>query len=902
MQIAELRYPLIPTKLTPPLRQETWMMRSHLLDLLDNATSKRLILIVAPAGFGKSTLAAQWLLRTHATSPVAWLSLDEYDQDGQRVLAYLVGAVSRVCPGALPATGNLLKAHDTPPLYAVLDTFLTELAGIPQGCTLVLDDYHTVTAQAVHHLVAYLLRHLPSSCRLVLLSRLDPPLPLARLRVEGQLFELRAADLRFTRSEIATLLTLLEGCAPDPTYTTALHRHTEGWPIAIQLASLARPDGRAAETFPSAARRQLADYLAGEVLAHQPVAVQNSLPLLATTPRFCVELAAALLGAPEDLASAERLLEHLETANLFLIPLDEERRWYRFHHLFHDWLHRRLRQIHGMATERALQRRAAAWFAEAGCIEEAVQLYLAAGDEDEAAGLIERSLATNLGRNLAIGPPDYWLKLLPPHLIDRRPGLMLIKARISSLTFNIPALAAGLERVAELLPAERQADAPPPWPAFFGDLAVLRGTLAHWRGRSEQAIAELEQALGMESRLNLYIQSLAILGSAYAITGRGQEGLQRLQAEFRGCTGNTASAIACYFSLCAMHTLMGNLDEVERAAAAMAELTAAQGPTNFWHLMAVANLGHVAYERGDLDLATRHYGLVAQHPYATNTGVVIAAMAALATLAARQGDGEQANAWTDEARRLAEEFDSPYLRNQALALQALLALWHNDNAKALHLARQIGHDIPISTYFSSRKPPIIRAHIFVLAGDQADQQQAENDLAQMHAALEVHPNIPALMAVLANQALLYHKQGRASRARRAIEQAVALAAPRGYVQAFVDLGPAILPLLRELAGAGAYPTYIGRILNACGAATPSATRPSTSRLRRSYLLSRREHEILVLLAERWSNQEIAEQLHITINTVRKHTSTIYDKLGVSSRREAVAAARSIGLLADRQLR
>ncbi|MCS6883676.1 MAG: helix-turn-helix transcriptional regulator, partial [Chloroflexaceae bacterium] len=269
-------------------------------------------------------------------------TLDEHDQDPLRLLAYLAGAVEHAAPGALPATLDLLNAPRPAPLYTVLEAFLAELAALPGGLTLVLDDYHALSSAPVHQLTAYLLRHLPPACRLALISRTDPPLPLARLRAERQLAELRAADLRFTPAETVALLTALEGAPPDPDRAAALHQQTEGWPIALHLAALARADGRVAGALSGRARRQIAEYLAEEVLARQPADLQAALPALAVPERFCAGLAAALLGASEH--AGERLLERLEGANLFLMPLDGEGRWHRFHALFRDLLQRRLRQ------------------------------------------------------------------------------------------------------------------------------------------------------------------------------------------------------------------------------------------------------------------------------------------------------------------------------------------------------------------------------------------------------------------------------------------------------------------------------------------------------------------------------------------------------------------------------
>mgnify|MGYP001193105423 CR=1 FL=1 len=423
---------LVPAKLAPPQPGRSWVRRERLLARLDAAPGARLTLVVAPAGFGKSTLVAQWLLGAawavarelggkarrvlpaSPPGPVAWLTLDEHDQDSLQVLAYMAGAIARAAPGALATSLPLLGAAEPPPAYVIVQALLVDLSALPGGLTLVLDDYHLVTAEPVHRIVAYLLRHLPGTCRLVVVSRSDPPLPLARLRAEQRLVELRAGELRLTEAETGALLRLLLGATPAAEVVAALHQQTEGWAIALQLAALAHMEGHTPRRAQTTSARQIAEYLADEVFDRQPAAVRRALLALAVPERFCAELGAALLGAPGELAEAEGLLEQLVRANLFLIALDHEGRWYRFHHLFRDLLLRRLRLAEGPEALRTLRLRAAGWLAEAGLVEEAVRLYQAAGADDAAADLVERQLL--IGDDDDSAPASHWLRMLPSRL------------------------------------------------------------------------------------------------------------------------------------------------------------------------------------------------------------------------------------------------------------------------------------------------------------------------------------------------------------------------------------------------------------------------------------------------------------------------------------------------------
>jgi LuxR family transcriptional regulator, maltose regulon positive regulatory protein len=408
--VADFLRLLVPTKLLAPHPLATWVQRARLLTRLSASSQARLILVVAPAGFGKSTLVTQWLLESVSDeglalqvgsasaeppaslpaqpSSFAWLTLDEHDQNPLSFLTYIVGAIDRVAPGLLSATLDLLNDTDTPPPYLLLQALLVDLSALPLHLTLVLDDYHLIAAEPIHQAVAYLLRHLPAHCRLVIISRTDPALPLGRLRAERQIAELRAADLRFTTAEIDALLTGLTGAAPSAAQVALLQQQTEGWAIALQLAATAALGG--ASSGLGTATRQITEYLADEVLAQQTPEAQQTLLTLAIPERFCARLCAALLDLPTTPITGEQRLDQLVRANLFLIPLDEEQRWYRFHHLFRGLLLRHATLVLGEHSVRDLHRRTAHWLTAEGLIEEALRHLLSAGDEDAATGLIER--------------------------------------------------------------------------------------------------------------------------------------------------------------------------------------------------------------------------------------------------------------------------------------------------------------------------------------------------------------------------------------------------------------------------------------------------------------------------------------------------------------------------------
>jgi LuxR family maltose regulon positive regulatory protein len=888
---------LVPAKLSAPQPLAAWVRRERLLAQLGPAPECRLTLVVAPAGFGKSTLVAQWLAALaarHSPPKAAWLTLDEHDQDPLRFLAYLAAAVEQAAPGAAAATLGLLAAHAPPPAHVVLQALLVDLSALPGGLTLVLDDYDQVAAEPLHHAVAYLLRQLPPACRLVIISRADPPLSLGRLRAERQLRELRAADLRFTEGETGALLASLGGAA-DTDLAALLHRQTEGWALALQLAALAQLDAPASERGQAAATRQIAEYLAGEVVARQDAATVETLLALAVPERFCAGLCAALLGVPDELLAAESRLERLARANLFLAPLDEERRWFRFHHLFRDLLLRRLHLERGEGAVRELHLRAARWLADEGAIEEAVRHFLAAGDEDAAAALVEGLLLPEFGGEVAASPPAQWLRLLPAELVARRPGLALIVARMAVFSMDMAGFAQGLARVEALLAEPHAASNAPPWSAFAADLAALRGFLCYWRGQPAETIRHARAALAQGPTAALAVQALLQLGLAHVGAGAYAKGVALIEAgppEIAARPG-VQDALVRHSCLAAMHQLAGELDAQARAARRLFDEVAARAAGDLWVGYAASFLGQAAYERSDLAVAAEHFGALARRKYKVSYPGYMTGVAGLCLVALAQGELDEAAARAQQAAAFADEVGGEYLRNQALGLAARVALARGEVGAALRAAAPIRTDMHLGLSLALEAPRLTLARALIASGDGARLAEAETLLAACLGEVEPLHHTRLLIRVLATRALLREAQGRPEQAAGDLRHAVGLAAPRGFVRALLDLGPPVLPPLRRLAREGLAPAYLAGLLTAAPP-QPGAPEPPE-------LLTPRESEILGLLAQRWTDKEIAERLVIAPNTVRKHTSTLYHKLGVGDRREAVAAAVALGLLdeADR---
>jgi LuxR family maltose regulon positive regulatory protein len=888
---------LVPTKLAAPRPLFSWVARERLFALLGSRPATPLTLVVAPAGFGKSTLVAQWLLGAHRVAhetqraerpaAVAWLMLDEHDQDGLTVLTYIAGAIERALPGTLPASLSQIEAGA--PLHIVLQALLVDLSALQPQLTIVLDDYHLIEAESVHHSVGYLLRNLPPQCHMVIVSRIDPPLSLARLRATQQVRELRAADLRFTLEETAALLAALSEAPPEGRQVEEIHRQTEGWAIALQLSALANPEHPARGGRLGLAQREIAEYLADEVLARQPDAVQTTLLTLAVPERFCAELLAALLGTPDDTLAAESRIDQLLRANLFVVQLDPERRWFRLHQLFRELLLRRLQLARGAGGVRELHQLSARWFVAAGRTEEALGHLLTAGDAQEAAALVERLLPLEGTRSGSNSRLDYWLHKLPAALTARLPGLALIRAHLAGVKLDLEDMAAALAQVDALLAGDA---APPPWPTFHADLAAIRGVLFYWQGRPEAA-GIISQALEQPMMPTLAGRSFLFHGLAIVGLGRHAEDAERVKDALPAALSVPEPEQPTYRRayLSGMYLLAGEFDlllQEERQAA----LRAAPVSDTLAAYVALCS-GIAAYERAEYQLAAAQFNLAAAHKYRANAPTYMSAIVGLALIALAEGSLETAQGYVQEAATTAEEAGGPFLRHQALALSVRIALARGDTSAAVRLVPRITADIDLGGSIWLEAPRLTQARALIAAGEAGDLALAEELVASCLREIEPRHNRYLLVRALATRALLRQAQGRHAEARADLRQAVALGAPRGFVRSFLDLGPALLPPLRELAAAG---VVVGPLAKALVAGPPAPHPITAPPAALPEMLTPRESQILTLLAERWSDKEIAERLVIAPNTVRKHTGTIYEKLGVSSRREAVDVAISLGLL------
>ena len=931
---------LLTTKFHAPVWRPASVSRPRLVAQLQAglAEGRKLTLISAPAGYGKTTLAAEWLHTLAGEPPVAWLALDASDDDPARFLGYVLAALQRIYPGLGQGAQSLLGLSQLPPLPMLLDDLLNDLAGLPESVVLALDDYHVIAQPAIHEALSYLVQHQPSQLHLLLITRSDPPLPLPRLRARGQMTEIRGDDLRFTLEEAGQFFAQSIRLALEADTLAALTVRTEGWAAGLQLAGLAlqhRPDQQDFIQGFHGSHRYVIDYLAEEVVRQQSEAIRRFLIRTAVLDRFDASLCDAVMEEGEYLyppagavsthhsplthssfaespphlrtsrsaaqaqvfAHSQDILEYLESANLFIIPLDSERRWYRYHHLFADYL----RTQTSRADEAALQARAAAWHEAHGLAFEAVRYALASGDCALAADIMARAIqrvSTWSGGDMAtlVG----WLDALPAPLLRSRPLLSLHASRALYLSGRIALSERLLDQAEQALQAQPLPDNE--GQRAWGLVAVYRGAIAALRGELDRArewIAQAQARLPADD-LHAHARAADTLGLIHKLAGD----LVAAQAAYLHASGLAETAGVRYLAInaaCEAALVQIGLGDLGQAADICQQaLRLAEGKRIPPLGLAWAILGEIARERDELAEAERR--LTAGIELSRQGGLtddLHCELLFLAGLEQALGEPDAASAAMAQATVLLQGYGIPRLAALAAAHQARLHLAQGRTRAARHWAElyQARPDIQ-PTVHSREFEDLTLARVLLTGGDPSQALALlQPHLADAAAAGRVRAQIEALLlAALAQQAA-----GQQPAAVAALAQAVQLAEPAGFVRLFVEEAAALAPLLPLVRYAA--PAFVEDLLargrdkqraKPAAAAPHSAGRPWSVGLVEP--LSERELEILRLVADGHSNQAIADRLVITVGTAKWHISNIYGKLGVRSRTQALSRARELNLL------
>ncbi len=929
---------LLATKLFVPPARANLVARPRLFERVQAGLLDKLTLIAAPAGFGKTTLLSAWRATVAgAALPFAWVSLDSADNDPLRFWRYVIAAIDILAPGVGAPALTLLQSPQPPPiesiLTSVLNAFSASVAVAPgRDVALALDDYHVITTPAIHAVLAWLLDYLPPNLHLVILTRSDPALPLARLRARGAMTELHADDLRFTPAEVAIFLNQAMGLSLTAVDVAALEARTEGWIAGLKLAALAMRDHRDCSSFIrtfSGSNRYIVDYLAAEVFASQPARIQTFLLHTAILDRMCGSLCDAVLErASRDLrliadnpgashlAASQLLLEDLERANLFVVPLDDERQWYRYHHLFADVLRQRL--TNGMSAEAlaSLHSRASVWYERQGLVAEAVQHALTAADGERVAHLIEQH-----GLRIIVGGQVYtvlrWLSALSDPLIRARPMLCIIHALALLFTNQMAAAEA------RVLDAERciQHDTPTAQVHLIqGRAAAIRANIARYTGDLAGCVAYAQQVLRVLPETETIARTIARLHvvRAFRVSGAVTEDAEQrasaLIAPFQAAD-NLLGTLAAITNLARLQVLQGRLHAAAATYRELAQIAAnpdqpllLEGPAYY------VGMGDLLREWNDLDPAERHLAQAMEQlagRLVVDAEDVMLGYLTLARLQHARGEHTTADltlqTYIDLARR--RGFVAHLVAHGA-AVQAQFSLAQGDLAAAVAWADASGLNATDNLSFPREAEYLILARVWIAqasnGSDRSLYQQALDLLARLLADATAKARLGSVLEILIVRALGQWAQGMTSDALATLAQALALAAPEGYIRRFVDEGAPMLAMLHAAAARGIAPDYLARLLAAFPATlkteggtrnVASAKLPSAGHvLPLVEPLSQRELEVLRLIALGKSNAEVAQTLVIALSTVKTHTNSIFGKLQVTSRTQALARARALQLI------
>ncbi|MFC1961003.1 LuxR C-terminal-related transcriptional regulator [Chloroflexota bacterium] len=866
--------------------------------------TRKLILISAPAGSSKTTLLSEWIRQE--SMPAAWLSLDTNDNNIVRLLTYVIAALQAIEPNIGETALATLQLPQLPPLDTILTSVINEFTAFPDHFILVLDDYHVIDSKAVHDVLIFLLNHLPPQMHLVIATRTDPPLPLARLRMQELMLEIRADDLRFNLEEISKFFNEVGGFTLSVDEVAALEVRTEGWIAGLQLAALSMQGRDDVQSFIEAftgSHRYILDYLTEEVLNRQTEAIQSFLLQTSILNRLLGSLCDAVTGQSDGQAT----LEMLEQANLFIVPLDDERCWYRYHHLFGDMLRRHLQKKDSNLIP-VLHSRASAWYVEKDMRPEAIAHCLEAADFDQAADLIEQMYQNILGGTLNFTTILGWLEALPEEVVHAHPMVGILHVWMLTLTEQLDAVEPRLQEI------ERAAKGRFPDAVRF-EIAVLRAYLARQNYDVDKAIELSLQALETFRENPTSGSILAYTGIAFnlALAYRTRGEMTQAQQWYAEALRVSQEADSITFILLALHGLAcvhmvrGNLrlseEHFRRGLQLADEATQQSGKVVPMATHLYLGLGELLYERNRLAEATDQVarGLELSRQWQMDAMTCRALIIQSRLKLTRQD-------WIGALNLIqnAEKFSTVYQETMpfcipvsgARALVILTQAVSTNEALDPESLREVIQWAEVRNFSIGGSMNSLSSELEYLVWGRLLIAQKELDralllLTRMLQVAEDGERTGHVIEILILHALAYQARGDMEQGLVALERALTLAEPEKYVRLFLDSGTPMLELLRRAGAQGIRTSYAGQLL-AAASITTDAIETEISPLVDP--LSERELEILRLIALGCSNPEIAEELVLAIGTVKSHTGNIYSKLGVRNRTEAVVRARELNLL------
>jgi LuxR family maltose regulon positive regulatory protein len=891
---------VLATKLYIPPNRPGIVSRPHLIERLNEGLSagRKLTLVSASAGFGKTTLISSWLSAMPQTKAV-WLSLDEGDSEPTRFLTYFIAALQTLKKEFGEGIVATLQTSQPPSIESVLTTLLNEIGMISGHFIFVLDDYHVIDSKIIDDALSFMIDHQPPQMHLVVATREDPQLPLSRLRARGQLTELRAADLRFTPGEAAEFLNQMMGLNLSAEDIAALESRTEGWIAGLQLAAISMqglPDAASFIRSFTGSHRFVLDYLLEEVLEHQPGEIQKFLLRTSILERLCGALCEAVLKTPPG--SGQETLEELERANLFIVPLDNERRWYRYHHLFGELLRQRLGNPQELSEYHL---RASVWYESNNHLVEAFHHAVVADDFERAAYLAE-VVWQGMERNFQTAAWLGWVKKLPDTVVCSRPRLCLQLGSAFSDAGELETSETHLQNAERALDGVADSNESK---SLLANIALIRASNAQNRGDLVETVKYAELALQFIAEDDHYLRAQAAitLELTHWATGDLESSLHAMHTwtEDMQQLGNQVFVIASAFAVADMQVVMGRLGEAEETLRQSIQQAAvlgqeAESVTAHHHL----GLAMLAHEHGDDATTTQHWQTAADlGQHTTLVDWKHRWNLAQARLKESAGEWDAALDLLDEARRGYVKTAIPNMR-PIEAHKARVYLKQRRLDKAQAWVRERGLSVADEVTYLGEYEYLTLIRVLLTEGSFAGVNEL---LDRLLALAESQKRTGSIIEILLMQALVCQAQGKQPQALSALERALTLAEPEGYLRTFVDEGEALrltISDFRMTIASNSHPLleYVDRIFASFPQPVEDGLQSKIQNPKSKMIepLTDRELEVLHLIADGRSNTEISQRLFLALSTVKGHNLRIFNKLQVQNRTEAVVRARELGLL------
>jgi len=911
------KFPIIQTKLYRPPLQADFIPRPQLFAQLEGWQQRPLTLISASAGYGKSTSVSAWL--ESLDCPSAWLSLDEHDNDLALFLTYVLACIRTTYPDAVNETVALVENIDLPPLRVLCNSLANELNDLPQRLVLVLDDYHVITDSRIDELLSELLKHPPRLLHLVIVTRADPLINLNRLRALAQVTEIRTQQLRFTVLETIEFLEQLLRIEVDKEAAALLEQKTEGWVTGIRLAALSmhhRDNAQEVLRRLAAEQRYVWDYLLSEVLSALKPEIQNFLIETAVLDRFCAPLCDAIRRKGETAnktlpvvqsTNSLEILDALQQENLFIIPLDGQRRWFRYHHLFRQLMATELKNRYSAEEIARFHRKASSWYNQNGLVDEALQHALEAGDALLAAQVLEenaRALLDNDRWNVL----EKWMARLPDSVIRQRPRLLIANAWDRFHQFAIQSIPPLLKLAESIL--EDDVTAQPLW----GEVDFFWGHHWYWQGQHTRSLDLLNKALERIPKAHHLARGEAELwwGLASQMCGQKEDVVRCLNRWlYDQQTPHPGRQTKLLGSLTFVYLLSAEFNEAAQASRQLHELATRH---NNRYIIAWASYlqGHIHLAWNDLDAATHHFANAVRNRYILHTAAALDSLVGLALAYQAQEQLDSVESTMALLLEFAQEKSIPAAVTIARSCQARLSMMQGDFESAIRwLDKAEQTTDPDVMFYWLEVPHITQCRIRLAQGSKASLREAGEKLALYGKTNQAQNNTRQLIDVLLLQSLVFQKQLQSEKALVTLERAVTLAESGGFIRPFLDLGREMARLLVWLSQTGEALAFITRILMAFpdemkeegavqvadGADLSVAANTMALGFSPALVepLTRRELDVLALLAQGLTNKEIAQRLAITHGTVRQHAYNLYQKLQVNTRQQAVLKTTDLGI-------